>query len=43
MRRLLVILFMLSQAGCTAMLLGGGQADQSQKDCNEYPDQSHCE
>jgi hypothetical protein len=43
MRSLVIVLFMLSQAGCTAMLLGGGQADQTQKNCDEYPDQAHCE
>ena len=43
MRRLMIVLFMLSQLGCTAMLLGGGQSDQAQKDCDEYPDQAHCE
>jgi hypothetical protein len=42
MRRLLIILIMLSQAGCTAMLLGGSQSGETQKDCKEYPDQEHC-
>jgi hypothetical protein len=43
MRRLLLILLILSQAGCTAMLLGGAQSDQQEKDCKAYPDQAHCQ
>jgi hypothetical protein len=43
MRRLVLILLLLSQAGCTAMLIGGGEAGEAKKDCNEYPDQAHCE
>jgi len=42
MRRLIVILFILSQAGCTAMLLGGGESSEGQKPCDKYPDQAHC-
>ncbi len=43
MRRLIIVFLMLSLMGCTAMLLGGGQSDQSQQDCDDYPDQAHCE
>ncbi len=43
MRRFIIVILMLSLAGCTAMLLGGGQSDQPQQDCDEYPDQVHCE
>jgi hypothetical protein len=42
MRRLILILLMSSLAGCTAMLLGGAQTDQAEKDCKTYPDQEHC-
>ena len=52
MRFLLTLLFLLSQAGCSALLIGGGQSGnypasedsgQTQKDCDKYPDQEHCE
>lgn len=43
MRLLFMVLFLLSQAGCTAMLLGGAQSGETQRSCEEYPDQKHCD
>ena len=51
MRLLLTILFIMSQAGCTALLVGGGQpgryptteeSGQANKDCDEQADTEEC-
>jgi len=51
MRLLLTVLLLLSQAGCTAFLIGGGQSGgypaeaesgQVAKDCDEDPQQDQC-
>jgi len=52
MRLLLTVLIILSQTGCTSLLIGGGQSGtypakgesgQVAKDCDEDPDQDQCE
>jgi len=51
MRLLLTIFLILSQAGCTALLVGGGQSGQyptneesaqANKDCEEEADTEEC-
>ena len=51
MRLLLTVLMILSQTGCTALLIGGGQSGQYPaktesgqvaKDCDEDPEQDQC-
>ncbi len=51
MRLLLTVLFILSQAGCTALLVGGGQSGQyptsedsgqANKDCDEESEKDEC-
>ena len=41
-----MLMFVLSQAGCTALLLGGAESgeypEQTKKDCEKNPDQEHC-
>ncbi len=51
MRLLLTVLMILSQTGCTSLLIGGGQSGQYPaktesgqvaKDCDEDPEQDQC-